>query len=84
MVLGKSPETVYKALSKAILLLISPQLHVVNCMRCSLPLPEFSHTLFPRYGISRTSQYLIITHLSFMSQFIQHFLRETLLTLRIS
>ena len=37
MILGKSPEAVYKALSKAFILLISPQHQVVNCMPSSLP-----------------------------------------------
>lgn len=64
MVLGKCPETVYKTLSIAFFLLMSPHHHVVNNRRPSRLLPDFSHVLFPRPGILVTSHYLVITSLS--------------------
>lgn len=64
MVLGKCPETVYKALSIAFSLFMSPHHHVVNNPRPSRLLPEFAHVLFPRPGILVTRHYLVITSLS--------------------
>lgn len=50
MVLGKCPETVYKTLSIAFFLLMSPHHHVVNNRRPSRLLPDFSHVLSPGLG----------------------------------
>lgn len=44
MVLGECPETLYKALSNAFFLLISPHHHIVNNTQHSLLLLEFSFT----------------------------------------
>lgn len=61
-------------LPSAIFLLIFPHPHILNSLHSSFLLPPLSHMLFPR--IFPTSQYLIVTYLSFSSLFKQHFLRE--------